>query len=165
MASAIVSALSSAQSGAYSAGSYIGQGLANGMASTLGRVRSVATELAAQAQRAIEAKAVISSPSKVTTQDGIYIGQGLANGIESMKRRVWNAAEELVSYGSLASPLTAAFTGGSLSADESYGLRIELNPVLSLDINGKEFARATADDMTAEMDRRAVFKKRAGGSR
>lgn len=165
VAASIVSALSSARNGAYSAGSYIGQGLANGMEAMLGRVRSVATELAAQAQRAIEAKAVISSPSKVTTQDGIYIGQGLANGIESMKRRVWNAAEELVSYGSLTSPLTAAFAGGSLSADESYGLRIELNPVLSLGINGKEFARATADDMTAEMDRRAVFKKRAGGSR
>ena len=164
-ARAIVSAFNSAASGAYSAGAYISQGLARGMYSAMGAVRAAATELAAQAQKAIEAKAKIASPSKITTKDGEFIGMGLAKGIESMKKRVWNAAEELVSYGSLASPLTAAFAGGSLSADESYGLRIELNPVLSLDINGKEFARATADDMTAEMDRRAVFKKRAGGSR
>lgn len=164
-ARAIVSAFNSAASGAYSAGAYISQGLARGMYSAMGAVRAAATELAAQAQKAIEAKAKIASPSKITTKDGEFIGMGLAKGIESMKKRVWNAAEELVSYGSLSSPLQAAFAGGALSLDGDYRLVIEVNPDLRLDINGKEFARATADDMTAEMDRRAVFKKRAGGSR
>lgn len=159
----IVSAFGSAQSGAYSAGAYIGQGLANGMYSALGTVRAAAAELAAQAQKAIEAKAKIASPSKVTTKDGEFIGIGLAKGIESMKKRVWNAAEELVSYSSLSDPLRAAFAGGDFSVDGDYRLVVEVNPDLHLDINGREFARATASDTRKELDRRSAFEKRLEG--
>lgn len=162
-AQGVVSAFRSGYSGAYSAGAYIGQGLANGMYSALGTVRAAATELAAQAQKAIEAKAKIASPSKVTTKDGEFIGIGLAKGIESMKKRVWNAAEELVSYGGLSDPLRAAFAGGDFSVDGDYRLVVEVNPDLHLDINGREFARATASDTRKELDRRSAFEKRLEG--
>lgn len=162
-AQGVISAFRSGYSGAYSAGAYISQGLARGMYSAMGAVRAAATELAAQAQKAIEAKAKIASPSKITTKDGEFIGMGLAKGIESMKKRVWKAAEELVSYGSLSSPLQAAFAGGALSLDGDYRLVIEVNPDLRLDINGREFARATAMDTRAEIGRKEAFEKRLEG--
>lgn len=162
-AQGVISAFRSGYSGAYSAGAYISQGLARGMYSAMGEVRAAATELAAQAQKAIEAKAKIASPSKVTTKDGEFIGIGLAKGIEGMKKRVWNAAEELVSYGSLSDPLRAAFAGGDFSVDGDYRLVVEVNPDLHLDINGREFARATASDTRKELDRRSAFEKRLEG--
>ena len=57
MSASTVLAMQSAGSGSYSCGVYIGAGLANGMASQVGRVRSVAAQLAAAAEAAIRAKA------------------------------------------------------------------------------------------------------------
>ena len=158
-----VSAMSGYYSAAYQAGSYIGQGLANGIASQIWNVARQASALAAQADRAIQAKARIASPSKVTAKDGEFIALGLVKGMESMKARVRDAAESLVGFGSLASPLTAAFEGGAMSMDENYGLAIQVNPTLTLDINGREFAKATADDFDQINDQRTRLKKKLGG--
>ena len=70
-----LSALSKTESGAYSCGYNIGAGLANGMAASLGRVQSIATQLAAAAEKAIRAKAQIHSPSKVSLINWGSIGE------------------------------------------------------------------------------------------
>lgn len=99
-ASSIVTAFRSAHSGAYSAGRYIGQGLVSGLASTLGQVRSMAASIAAAADKAIRAKAKISSPSKVTTKDGKYIGLGLVVGMKRLFGAVYSAGVRLAAMAS-----------------------------------------------------------------
>ena len=47
-------------------------------------VRAAAASLAAAADAAIQAKAKIGSPSKVTKKDGMWIGKGFVLGIKSM---------------------------------------------------------------------------------
>ena len=113
-ASSIVSALRSASSGAHSAGVNIGAGLANGMASQLGRVRSIAAQLAAAANAAIRAKAQIHSPSRVTKKSGAYMGQGLANGLKSKETAV------VVAAASLASKAMKALTKGTTASKGGY---------------------------------------------
>lgn len=81
---------------AYSLGVYIGQGLVNGLNSMLGAVRASANAIVSEANRAIEAKAKIGSPSKITTQYGEWIGQGLANGIRNKARNVVAQSKNLI---------------------------------------------------------------------
>lgn len=81
ISAAIVASMNSASSGAYKSGVYIGQGLANGMRATLGTVQAIAAQLAAAAAKAIDAKAKVHSPSRVTMKSGKYIALGLGKGI------------------------------------------------------------------------------------
>lgn len=121
-ASSIVAALRSASSGAHSAGVNIGAGLAGGMASQLGRVRSIAAQLAAAANAAIRAKAQIHSPSKVTQKSGAYMGQGLANGLRSKTNEVRSAASMLAGKAVKAlSKGTSASKGGYKKLAEKLG--------------------------------------------
>ena len=58
------------------------------MSSQLGYVRSVASQLASAAEKAIRAKAQIHSPSRVSTKLGNFWGKGLGNGIVEIKNFV-----------------------------------------------------------------------------
>ena len=164
-ANSAVAAIRSIYGSFYSSGAFIAQGLAAGMNSQLAYVRSAAASLAAAADEAVRAKARIASPSKVTTKDGEFIGMGLIKGMNSMKDRVRSAAEDLLGYGSLASPFNSVFEGGSMSMSETYGLTLEVNPLVSLSVNGREFARATSDDYTRENEHKAEIKRMVGGDR
>lgn len=92
----ILSAFNSCQSRAYYCGQMIGQGLANGLRASEGSVRAAAASLAAAADAAIQAKAKIGSPSKVTRKDGMWIGKGFVIGLESMYSDVKRASEDLL---------------------------------------------------------------------
>ena len=78
--------LRSGASGARSAGAYVSQGFAAGMMSCLGSIEAAASRMVAAANRAIEAKAKIASPSKVTKELGGYYGAGWVNGIKDRYR-------------------------------------------------------------------------------
>lgn len=163
-----VSRMRSGYSGAYSAGSYIGQGLANGMRSQLGAVQSVAAQLAAAAEKAIRAKAKIHSPSKVSKKLGIYWGEGFGNGIDYMRDFVRTASEKLVNIPNVHGPkmqLAGMYGLGDLSDDYSYTKNTRFTINVPLKINGKEFARATADDMQEEQNRRQTRNRRKQGFR
>lgn len=81
--SAVRSAGMSGVSSMRSIGVYIGQGLASGMMASLGSVTAAANALVAQAERAVQAKAKIHSPSRLFRDNvGRYIAQGVAVGIE-----------------------------------------------------------------------------------
>lgn len=158
------SALQSGQAAAYSAGSYIGQGLANGIRSQIGAVRAAAASLAAAADAAIQAKARIGSPSKVTTKDGQWIGQGLVNGIKAMYGQVQRAADGLFDIPQLNSP-QVAFAGinGQLSQDYNYYHEAEYTINVPLSVDGKQFAKATATYTQEELDQRSKFQSRLLG--
>ena len=164
--SSMISVLNSAQSAAYTSGAYIGIGLANGMRSQLGTVRAVAAQLAAAADEAIQAKARIGSPSKVMAKNGMWIGQGLVNGIEGMYSKVHKAAYGLFDIPQLSNP-KMAFAGinASLSDDYSYYHDVHYTIEVPLDVNGREFAKATYDDFDKEGSARAKIKDRIKGVR
>ena len=168
MASGIQSALSRAGSGAYQAGAFIGMGLAQGMASMLGYVQSVAAQLAAAADKAIQAKAKIGSPSKVQIQNGEWFGEGFGIGIARMTGFVEEAAEALLNIpydlaeGSMKLAYAGADSSFNLSNEYDYGSR-PIRVDVPLYINDREFAHATYDANQIEMSKQDKIKKRLKG--
>lgn len=161
--SAVDAALRTGYSRAYSAGANIGKGLANGMKSMLGTVRSIANQLVKEANRAIEAKAKIGSPSKITTQYGKWYGEGYVNGIEAMTRKATEAAQNLVSFPAIGCLNPSMSYGGELSADYSYSRNAEFVIEVPLAVDGKEFARATASYTEEEINKRNARNNRKRG--
>ena len=161
-ASSITSALRHAVPGATSAGRYIGMGLANGMASQLGRVRSVAAQLASAAERAIRAKARIHSPSKVSQTLGEYWGTGYALGISSMVQSTRKAAERLVTVPTLAAGPDLSYHG-NLEQDFDYYRNAQYTILVPVTVDGREFARATATYTQEELNKRQTRDSRKRG--
>lgn len=156
-------ALLAGYASAYQAGAYISQGFARGMQSQLGAIRSAAAQMAAAADKAVRAKAKIASPSKVSTGLGAYWGEGFVNGITDMAKDAWAAAEELVSIPAIATPKLAMAYGGELSTDYSYSNSSEYTIEVPLTVDGKEFARATANYTQEELNRQLMRESRKQG--
>ena len=152
--------LSSAQSRAYQCGVFIGQGLANGLRASEGQVRSAAASLASAADEAIRAKARIGSPSKVAAKNGNWIGQGLVIGLESMQSKVQKVAYDLFNFPQLETPrLAMAGTNANLSGDYEYYHEATFNFTIPFDIDGKEFAKATAEYTGEELEKKEKIDK------
>lgn len=162
----ILSAFNSCQSRAYYCGQMIGQGLANGLRASEGSVRSAAASLAAAADAAIQAKAKIGSPSKVTRKDGMWIGKGLIIGLESMYSDVKRASEDLLYLPMLDAP-KMAFGGivSDMNPDYEYTNNAQLTIETPLYINDREFARATYRANQNEFDRHSKFNERLRGNK
>lgn len=148
MSASTVLAMQSAGSGSYSCGVYIGAGLANGMASQVGRVRSVAAQLAAAAEAAIRAKAQIHSPSKVADKLGGYFGEGWVNGISDRVTDVKKAAWKLVDIPDLV-PIPEIGAGlrigiDDLNDDYEYSRNETYTIYVPLEIDGRQVAKASA---------------------
>ena len=158
MANNAGNAMRSGYSSAVAAGRYIGQGLAIGLRSSYGQVASAAAQLAAAADRAIRAKAKIGSPSRVAIKTFSWIGKGAAIGLEKMQGKVAKASADLFNIPSLYEP-DFAFAGGGMSSianlDESleYSRNINCTINVPLDINGRQFAKATATYTQYELNR------------
>jgi hypothetical protein len=148
---------------AFKSGAYIGIGFAQGMLSQLAIVQSAANKLAAAADKAVRAKAKIHSPSRVATADGRYYGRGLANGLLDMVGTVYNAAEKLLAFPTVSTPNLAMAYNGELSSDYNYSNRAEYIIEVPLAVDGKEFAKATADYTQAELDKKAHRESRKRG--
>ena len=162
----ILSAFNSCQSRAEYCGQMIGQGLANGLRASEGQVRSAAASLAAAADAAIQAKAKIGSPSKVTRKDGMWIGKGLVIGLESMYSDVKRASEDLLYLPMLDAP-KMAFGGivSDMNPDYEYTNNAQLTIETPLYINDREFARATYRAYQNEFDRHSKFNERLRGNK
>ena len=148
MSASTVSAMQSAGFGSYSCGVYIGAGLANGMASQVGRVRSVAAQLAAAAEAAIRAKAQIHSPSKVADKLGGYFGEGWVNGISDRVTDVKKAAWKLVDIPDLV-PIPEIGAGlrigiDDLNDDYEYSRNETYTIYVPVEIDGRQVAKASA---------------------
>lgn len=162
----ILSAFNSCQSRAYYCGQMIGQGLANGLRASEGSVRAAAASLASAADAAIQAKAKIGSPSKVTRKDGMWIGKGLVIGLESIYSDVKRASEDLLYLPMLDAP-KMAFGGivSDMNPDYEYTNNAQLTIETPLYINDREFARATYRANQNEFDRHSKFNERLRGNK
>lgn len=162
----IISAFNSCQSRAEYCGRMIGQGLANGLRASEGSVRAAAASLAAAADAAIQAKAKIGSPSKVTRKDGMWIGKGFVLGLESMYSDVKRASEDLLYLPMLDAP-KMAFGGivSDMNPDYEYTNNAQLTIETPLYINDREFARATYRANQNEFDRHSKFNGRLRGNK
>lgn len=162
----IISAFNACQSKSYYCGQMIGQGLANGLRASEGSVRSAAASLAAAADAAIQAKAKIGSPSKVTRKDGMWIGKGFVLGLESMYSDVKRASEDLLYLPMLDTP-KMAFGGivSDMNPDYEYTNNAQLTIETPLYINDREFARATYRANQNEFDRHSKFNERLRGNK
>ena len=162
----IISAFNSCQSRAEYCGRMIGQGLANGLRASEGSVRAAAASLAAAADAAIQAKAKIGSPSKVTKKDGMWIGKGFVLGLESMYSDVKRASEDLLYLPMLDAP-KMAFGGivSDMNPDYEYTNNAQLTIETPLYINHREFARATYRANQNEFDRHSKFNERLRGNK
>ena len=148
---------------AYQAGAFISIGFANGMRSQLSEIRSAAAQMAVAAQQALEAKAKIGSPSKVSTKDGQWWGQGYANGMMDKVKTVRKAAENLVSIPQVATPKLAMAYSGELASDYNYTNSAEYIIEVPVTVDGKEVARVTAPYTQAELNRRDTRDSRKRG--
>ena len=162
----ILSAFNSCQSRAYYCGQMIGQGLANGLRASEGSVRAAAASLAAAADAAIQAKAKIGSPSKVTRKDGMWIGKGLVIGLESMYSDVKRASEDLLYLPMVDAP-KMAFGGvvSDMNPEYEYTSNAQLTIETPLYINDREFARATYRANQNEFNRHSKFNDRLRGNK
>lgn len=162
----IISAFNSCQSRAEYCGRMIGQGLANGLRASEGFVRAAAASLAAAADAAIQAKAKIGSPSKVTRKDGMWIGKGFVLGLESMYSDVKRASEDLLYLPMLDAP-KMAFGGivSDMNPDYEYTNNAQLTIETPLYINDREFARATYRANQNEFNRHSKFNDRLRGNK
>ena len=162
----IISAFNACQSRAEYCGRMIGQGLANGLRASEGSVRAAAASLAAAADAAIQAKAKIGSPSKVTKKDGMWIGKGFCNGILGMVPQAKKAAEELLYLPMMNTP-KMAFGGvvSDMNAEYDYTSNAQLTVEAPLYINDREFARATYRANQNEINKHSKFNERLRGNR
>ena len=162
----IISAFNACQSKAQYCGQMIGQGLANGLRASEGAVRAAAASLAAAADAAIQAKAKIGSPSKVTKKDGMWTGKGYVLGLESMYSDVKRAAEKLL-YLPLMSTPKMAFGGvvSDMNTEYDYTSNAQLTVETPLYINDREFARATYRANQNEINRNSKLNERLRGNR
>ena len=161
--SSVTSTLYTGYSSAYSAGAYVGAGFAAGMYSYLGEIESAAAAMVDAASDAVTYAAQIASPSKLFFGYGEYTGEGYANGIEAMTRSVSKAANDLVAIPEVATANFAGSYSGELSADYDYYRNAEYVIVVPLDIDGREFARATASYTQSELNKQQTRENRKLG--
>lgn len=159
-------AMRNGYSKAYSAGSYIGKGLAKGLASQSSSVSAQAAKLASAANKAIAAKAKIGSPSKITTQYGKWIGIGLANGVEATEKDVRRAMGKVADVSALSQrDLMSINTKAILDEQFDYTSQARYEISVPLEIDGREIARATVNDMTELQNKQTLFDNRRRGIR
>lgn len=156
-------ALMAGRASAYSAGSYISIGFAMGMLSQLAVIRSAAAQMVAAADKAVQAKAKIHSPSKLFYGEGDYCVDGFVNSIKDGAKRAKEAITELIYIPQIATPKLAYSYAGELSEDYSYSANGEYVIEVPLAVDGKEFARATATYTQDELNRKQTRENRKIG--
>lgn len=143
----INNSMRSAGSKAFNNGANIAKGFARGINSQMGAVTAAVNKMVNAADKATRAKAKIHSPSRLFAGLGAYVSEGFALGIESEAASVAQAMKNVVGIPNAQAP---SVMGSGLNNNYGYGtsnIQIEV----PLAINGKEFARATASDMNAEI--------------
>lgn len=133
-------------------------GLWNGIKAKFDSVVAKVKALASKLPKAVKKVLGIGSPSKVFRQLGEWTGEGFALGIESMTKAVELASLDLVSIPSM--------TGmGMADMAYEYGTTASYEISVPLYVNGREFARATAGDMSSAINQRDTRQSRLRGVR
>lgn len=133
-------------------------GLWNGIKAKFDSVVAKVKALASKLPKAVKKVLGIGSPSRVFRQLGEWTGEGFALGIESMGKSVEQATLGLVSI-----PSMNAMGMGDLAYE--YGTTASYEISVPLYVNGREFARATAGDMSQAINARDTRQSRLRGVR
>jgi tape measure domain-containing protein len=163
--SKIDATLKNGASQAKTAGTMISQGFASGMLSYLGTIETAASRMVSAANKAIEAKAKIHSPSKVTRELGTYYSEGWVNGIKSRLKEAHDMAADLVSIPQISTSRYAMAGAGTLNSDYIYGGSRSVTVEVPVVMDGKEIARVTAPYNEAEQNKRQMRANRKKGLR
>lgn len=154
-----VTSVNSKKAAFRNAGKMMATGLANGILSGRSKVSAAAKSLAKSAHKTVVVTAKIGSPSRVFKKLGGYVGEGFAIGIAATEKMVRSASATLVSLPSVSAPSYAMALSDGVEYGGGFGGVIEV----PLYVNGKEFARATSDDMQAELDHKTKISSRKKG--
>lgn len=114
----------------YSVGSYLIEGLVSGISSQQWALEQEVQKLEAKAERALQAKAKIKSPSRVWMKLGSYMGQGLAIGIKKSGEMVSDAAIGLGDVSEKA--ISSAISAISSAIDSDWNTDPTIKPVVDL---------------------------------
>lgn len=131
------------------------QGLWNGIKAKWDSMVAKLKSMVASLPKAVKKVLGIASPSKVMYAIGEYTGEGFALGIESMQQQVQDATMGLVRIPS----------ASTASIDGSYEYGASFTVDVPLYLNGREFARATAGDMSSAINSRETRQNRLRGIR
>ena len=134
------------------------QGLWNGISAKFNSVIAKVKAMASRLPKAVKKVLGIGSPSRVFRQLGEWTGEGFALGIESMTKAVELASLDLVSIPSMTSM-------GMADMAYEYGTTASYEISVPLYVNGREFARATAGDMSSAINQRDTRQSRLRGVR
>ena len=148
-------------------GKQTSKGLVNGLKDkgVKKQLNKAAASLAKIMVDTIKKKLKIKSPSRVMENMMMYVGKGMVKGLEGSERGVANAMDNLVQLPTVRVPEMKSAVGAELSSEYSYGTSVEYTINVPLEINGKQFAEATASSMEDVLNKRQVRMNRRSGIR
>lgn len=131
------------------------KGLAVGIAKKKNnkKVKKAAKKTASTVPKTTKKKLKVHSPSRVMDYIAKYTVLGFVNRLESAKKNVQAAMQDIIDVPAQMAPAFAGDFAGELSRDYEYYTKAEYTVNVPLEINGKEFARATAQDTMVEQNR------------
>lgn len=150
-----------------SIGQQAAAGLVKGLSGkqTTKQLKKAASDLSSILIKTIKGKLKIHSPSRVASGLMNYFGKGLVNGIDGFRNRVSDAMDRIISIPEASVPAFAGNFSGSLNTDYDYHVKAEYTVIVPLEINGKEFARATAQDISEAQNKLQSREERKKGRR
>ena len=166
----VVKAISSLESRFYSSGYNASLGMARGINDGAPSARSAALRLANSISSTINNALKIHSPSDVTWDSGEYVTEGLAGGMLDKIKAVKNAASRIAAAAVPTGYISrAAERAGEYMADMSYSYAGDVETthviVVPLEVDGREFARATATYTQEELNNREKLNRYIRGYR
>lgn len=131
------------------------KGLAVGIAKKKNnkKVKKAAKKTASTVPKTTKKKLKVHSPSRVMDSIAKYTVLGFVNRLDSAKKNVQAAMQDIIDVPAQMAPAFAGDFAGELSRDYEYYTKAEYTVNVPLEINGKEFARATAQDTMVEQNR------------
>jgi tape measure domain-containing protein len=141
------------------------KGLISGMNSQKKNLDKAGKSLADTIMNSFKKKLKIHSPSREFINLAHYIGAGIVSGMNDMVHDVKTATMNLVSIPSVQTPQLALAYGGELASEYDYYRHYEYTIEVPLNVDGKEFARATAQYTQEELDRNQTRAERKLGRR
>ena len=152
---AVTKAIKDLQKKMNAIGTQASKGLVKGVSNKKNtkKVKKASNKLASTVPKTAKKKLKVHSPSRVMDKIAYYTGIGFVNRLEAMRKNVQSAMQGIVDVPAQMAPSFAGNFNGELSSDYEYYTKAEYTVNVPLEINGKEFARATAQNTMVEQNR------------
>lgn len=152
---AVTKAIKDLQKKMNAIGTQASKGLVKGVSNKKNtkKVKKASNKLASTVPKTAKKKLKVHSPSRVMDKIAYYTGIGFVNRLEAMRKNVQSAMQGIVDVPAQMALTFAGNFNGELSSDYEYYTKAEYTVNVPLEINGKEFARATAQDTMVEQNR------------